>query len=35
MRSALSAYLDFAGAAQLEWPTSLSAEKRLFPIASA
>jgi uncharacterized protein YcaQ len=35
MRSALSAYLDFAGAAQLEWPTHLSAEKRLFPIASA
>jgi uncharacterized protein len=35
MRSALSAYLDFAGAAQLEWPTHLSAERRLFPIASA
>jgi uncharacterized protein len=35
MRSALSAYLDFAGAAQLEWPAHLSAQKRLFPIASA
>ena len=30
MRAALGAYLDFAGAARLEWPANLSAEKRLL-----
>jgi uncharacterized protein len=30
MRSALGAYLAFAGAGRLEWPTHLSAEKRMF-----
>jgi hypothetical protein len=30
MRSALGAYLAFAGAERLEWPTHLSAEKRMF-----
>jgi uncharacterized protein len=30
MREALDAYLGFAGAARLEWPSRLRAEKRLF-----
>jgi uncharacterized protein len=30
MRSALRAYLVFAGASRLEWPSHLAAEKRLF-----
>jgi uncharacterized protein len=30
MRDALDAYLRFAGVATLAWPSSLSAEKRLF-----
>jgi len=35
MRDALGAYLRFAGANSLEWPSHLAAEKRLFrPLAS-
>jgi hypothetical protein len=30
MRDALGAYLRFAGAATLEWPPHLRAEKRLY-----
>ena len=30
MRDALRAYLRFAGATQLEWPSHLATEKRLF-----
>jgi uncharacterized protein len=32
MREALGAYLGFAGADRLDWPTHLRAEKRLFPV---
>ena len=32
MRSALDAYLVFAGAARLDWPAHLSAERQLFSI---
>jgi uncharacterized protein YcaQ len=32
MRAALAAYLRFAGAARLEWPAHLAAEKRLLSI---
>jgi uncharacterized protein YcaQ len=32
MRDALRAYLRFAGAARLEWPAHLAAEKRLFGV---
>jgi uncharacterized protein YcaQ len=35
MREALAAYVDFAGAARLEWPAHLSAEKRLFAQSKA
>ena len=31
MRDALGAYLRFAGADRVEWPSHLAAEKRLFP----
>jgi uncharacterized protein len=31
MRNALGAYLRFAGADRVEWPSHLAAEKRLFP----
>lgn len=31
MNEALGAYLRFAGATRVEWPSGLSAEKRLFP----
>jgi uncharacterized protein len=34
MRDALSAYLRFAGATRLEWPSHLRSEKRLFPALS-
>jgi hypothetical protein len=30
MRDALGAYLDFAGAIRLEWPSHLATERRLF-----
>jgi hypothetical protein len=30
MRDALRAYLRFAGANRVEWPSHLAAEKRLF-----
>ena len=32
MRAALEAYIAFAGATRLEWPSHLAAAKRLFPI---
>ncbi|MGH2935777.1 MAG: DNA glycosylase AlkZ-like family protein [Gaiellaceae bacterium] len=32
MREALGAYLRFAGASRLEWPSELGAEKRLFGV---
>jgi hypothetical protein len=31
MRDALRAYLHFARASKLEWPSHLGTEKRLFP----
>jgi len=31
MRDAFAAYLRFAGAGRLEWPSHLAAEARLFP----
>jgi uncharacterized protein YcaQ len=32
MREALRAYLDFAHASRLDWPSHLGTEKRLFPV---
>ena len=34
MRDALAAYLAFAGASRLEWPSHLRAEKRLFGVGA-
>jgi uncharacterized protein len=34
MRDALAAYLAFAGASRLEWPSHLRAEKRLFGVGT-